>query len=35
MVKGVMVVTAGITIIHGDDGGVLRVVIVSSALTRW
>ena len=30
-----MVVMAGVTIVRGDDGGVLRVVIVSSALTRW
>ena len=35
MVEGVMVVTAGVTVIRGDDGGVLQVVIVSSALTRW
>ena len=27
-----MVVTAGITTVHGDDGGMLQVVIVSSAL---
>ena len=35
MVKGVTVVTAGVTIVCGDDGGVLQVVVVSSALTRW
>ena len=35
MVEGVTVVTAGVTVIHGDDDGVLRVVVVSSALTRW
>ena len=28
-------VTAGVTVVRGDDGGVLRVVVVSSALTRW
>ena len=35
MVEGVMVVMAGVTVVHGDDGGVLQVVIVSSVLTRW
>ena len=30
-----MVVTAGITVVRGDDGGVLQVVVVSSALMRW
>ena len=30
-----MVVMAGVIIIRGDDGGVLQVVVVSSALTRW
>ena len=33
MVEGVTVVTAGVTTVHGDDGGMLRVVVVSSALT--
>ena len=32
MVKGVTVVTAGVTAVRGDDGGMLQVVIVSSAL---
>ena len=32
MVEGVMVVMAGITAVHGDDGGMLQVVVVSSAL---
>ena len=35
MVEGVTVVMAGVTVIRGDDGGVLWVVVVSSALTRW
>ena len=35
MVEGVTVVTAGVTVVHGDDGGVLQVVVVSSALMRW
>ena len=33
MVEGVTVVMAGVTAVRGDDGGMLWVVIVSSALT--
>ena len=32
MVEGVTVVTAGVTAVHGDDGEMLQVVIVSSVL---
>ena len=33
MVEGVTVVMAGITAFRGDNGGMLQVVVVSSALT--